>query len=114
MLLHVTCDNGSLMAPTLFVFGDLCVDIVAVPGGPVPQPGEDATLERLDLVCGGAAYNCAVSAARAGARVKLIGLIRDDEFGRMLLERLRTFGVDTSMVRSRAEARTGTVLSIVS
>ena len=101
------------MAPTLFVFGDLCVDIVAVPKS-IPRPGDDATLERLDIVCGGAAYNCAIAAVNDGARVKVIGLTGDDEFGRVLMERLRDSGVDTSLVQLRPKARTGAVLSIAS
>lgn len=101
------------MAATLFVFGDLCVDIVAVPQS-VPQAGEDATLERLDVTCGGAAFNCAIAAAKAGAQVQVIGLVGADEFGAMLIAQLRNAGVDTTLVQCKANARTGTVLSIAS
>jgi sugar/nucleoside kinase (ribokinase family) len=45
---------------------------------------------------GGAVANVAVVAARAGARVTLAGAAGDDEWGRWLLERLRSEGVDAS------------------
>ena len=100
------------MPGILYVFGDLCVDIVAVPRS-IPAPGEEVTLDRLDVVCGGAAFNCAVAAARAGALVKVLALVGEDEFGAMLLRRLRESGVDTSLTRAMP-GRTGTVLSIAS
>lgn len=101
------------MAGTLFVFGDLCVDVVAIPTS-VPPKGGDATLTRLDVVCGGAAFNCAIAAARAGVSVKIIGLVGEDEFGRMLVTRLGEAGVDTTLLQVRPKSRTGTVLSIAS
>ena len=105
--------NGLLISPTLYVFGDLCVDIVALPRS-MPRPGEEATLDRLDIVCGGAAFNCAVAAAKAGApRVKLLGLVGEDEFGTTLVRQLQANGVDTSLVQTHS-GRTGTVLSIAS
>ena len=100
------------MPGILYVFGDLCVDIVAVPRS-IPAPGEEVTLDRLGVVCGGAAFNCAVAAARAGALVKVLALVGEDEFGAMLLRRLRESGVDTSLTRAMP-GRTGTVLSIAS
>lgn len=101
------------MPASLFVFGDLCVDIVAIPQTD-PCKGGDTTLDRLDLTCAGAAYNCSVAAVRAGAPVETIGLAGDDEFGRMILASLRTHGAGTSLVQSRAKARTGTILAIAS
>ena len=99
--------------PKLIVFGDLCVDIVAVPRS-IPEPGGDATLKHLTLVCGGAAHNCAIAAARCGASVEVIGLVGDDEFGRMILSSLRAHSVGTAHIQSRREACTGTVLAMVS
>ncbi|HEY3740680.1 MAG TPA: carbohydrate kinase family protein [Bryobacteraceae bacterium] len=101
------------MPASLFVFGDLCVDIVAIPQTE-PCRGGDTTLNRLDLTCAGAAYNCSVAAARAGAQVEVIGVAGDDEFGRMLLAGLRSNGAGTSLVQSRANTRTGTILAIAS
>jgi ribokinase len=109
----LTRDNQERMAPTLFVFGDLCVDIIAVPRS-MPRIGDDATLDSLDVTCGGAAYNCAIAAAEAGAIVRVIGLVGDDEFGAKLIKSLNEHEVDTSLIQVRHDARTGTVLSIAS
>jgi sugar/nucleoside kinase (ribokinase family) len=101
------------MAPTLFVFGDLCVDVIAVPAS-VPADGGDTRLEQLDVVCGGAAYNCAIAAVKAGATVEAIGITGDDDFGRMLVKSLERHGVQILLVQSRSDARTGTVISMAS
>ena len=87
------------------------MDIVAIPRT-MPSPGDEVTLDRLDIVCGGAAFNCAVAAARAGTLVKALGLVGEDEFGAQLLRELSDHGVDASQVQSRP-GRTGTVVSIV-
>jgi sugar/nucleoside kinase (ribokinase family) len=98
----------------LIVYGDLCVDIVAR-AVRLAGSGEESTLESLEVTPGGAALNCAIAAARAGApKVEVIGMVGEDEFGRLLMERLLEYNVGTSLVRVRGGARTGTVLSLVS
>jgi sugar/nucleoside kinase (ribokinase family) len=95
----------------LICFGDLCVDIVTcIAHG--PAIGHDATIERLTISMAGAAVNCAVAAARHGARVELIGIAGQDVFGDKLIAHLVEAGVGTSHV-ARTASHTGTVISIV-
>jgi len=56
---------------------------------------------------GGDTSNCAVAAARQGARVGYVTQIGADPFGRSLLSLWADEGIDTSTVRQRADAQTG-------
>ena len=56
---------------------------------------------------GGDTANCAVAAARLGARVAYVTRLGDDAFGRMFLDLWRHEGVDASGVGIDADAPTG-------
>ena len=55
---------------------------------------------------GGDTMNCAIAAARQGARVAYITRLGDDEFGRQFLQLWRDEGLDTSGVAIDAQAHT--------
>jgi 2-dehydro-3-deoxygluconokinase len=59
---------------------------------------------------GGDTSNCAIAAARLGARVAYVTRLGDDAFGRMFLELWRREGVDASGIGIDAEAPTGMYL----
>jgi sugar/nucleoside kinase (ribokinase family) len=99
------------MPHRLICYGDLCVDVV-VRVSAVPQAGQDATVDQLEMTAAGAAANCAVAAARSGADVELLGTVGEDAFGGLMLQRLSAAGVGVSHV-SRAAGRSGMVISIV-
>jgi len=56
---------------------------------------------------GGDTSNCAIAAARQGAKVGYVTHIGDDSFGRSFLDLWTREGVDTSTVRSVDDAHTG-------
>jgi 2-dehydro-3-deoxygluconokinase len=56
---------------------------------------------------GGDTSNCAIAAARLGARVAYVTRLGDDAFGRMFLDLWRREGVDASGVGIDADAPTG-------
>ncbi len=62
---------------------------------------------------GGKAANQAVAAARAGARVRLIGSIGDDDAGRKLLAFLRDNWIDIEQVRLNQGQPTGSSVVLV-
>jgi sugar/nucleoside kinase (ribokinase family) len=92
----------------LAVVGDLLEDIV-VRVAAVPAIGTDtpATIERRR---GGSAANVAAAAAMAGARVRFIGCVGDDETGARLAGDLSAAGVD---VRVQRRGHTGAVVVLV-
>lgn len=73
-----------------------------------PKPGETVTAERTTRRPGGKGANQAVAAARAGARVRMIGHIGADPAGARMLEDLRRERVDTHAVVALPGVPTGT------
>jgi ribokinase len=85
-------------SPLVIVFGSLHYDIT-VHGPARPRKGETVTGSSWAPKCGGKGGNQAVSAAKAGARVAMIGAVGDDDFGETLLGNLDLKGVDRRFVR---------------
>ena len=83
------------------VFGSINLDLVArVPR--FAQPGETLAAESFAMHPGGKGANQALAAARAGARVTLVGAVGRDAFAAPALALLHAGGVDLSAVRAVA------------
>ena len=92
----------------LAVVGDLLEDIVVRIGSP-PALGTD-TPAHIVRRRGGSAANVAACAGRAGAPVRFIGRVGEDELGERLVSNLTADGVD---VRVQRHGRTGAVVVLV-
>jgi ribokinase len=80
-------------APTISVVGSLNVDLTfRVPRFPVP--GETLTASQAMIAFGGKGANQAVAAARAGAQVRMIGCLGNDEYGERYRDYLAGEGID--------------------
>ncbi len=91
--------------PSVIVVGSVNVDlVVTVPA--LPSPGETIVGGTFTKTMGGKGANQAAAAARLGARVWLIGLTGDDDFGREARQDLEDRGVDVSSL-GRSPAPTG-------
>lgn len=73
----------------------------------LPRPGETVLADRARRGLGGKGANQAVAAARAGADVRLLGAVGDDDAGRRVLGDLRAAGVDVALVAERTGTDTG-------
>ncbi len=73
-----------------------------------PKPGETLTAQRTTRRAGGKGANQAVAAARAGARVRMIGRVGADPAGERMLADLRREGVDADAVAALSGVATGT------
>ncbi|MGC4999334.1 MULTISPECIES: ribokinase [unclassified Streptomyces] len=95
----------------LLVVGSANADLVV---GVERRPGAGETVLGGDLAVhpGGKGANQAVAAARLGARTALLARVGDDGHGTLLLDSLRSAGVDTSAVL-RGGAPTGVALITV-
>lgn len=82
----------------IIVFGSMNIDIV-MPVDHFPKPGE-TVLCATDYLsrAGGKGANQAVAAARAGAKVAIVGQVGDDSFGRRCTNNLKNQGIWTSGV----------------
>lgn len=101
-------------APRVTVIGDLLLDgwwsgTIGRIAREAPAPVVD--LDAREHAAGGAA-NTAVNLAALGARVSAVGLVGDDEPGRLLREEMAAAGVDVSRVRVVAGARTTTKVRV--
>ena len=83
----------------LAVFGSANMDLVAYV---VERPGrgETVTGREFRTVPGGKGANQAIAAARAGADVRFIGAVGDDDFGPRLRATLAEAGADVSRLRA--------------
>ena len=84
----------------VLVVGDLVADRFVY--GEISRVSREAPVlilrhERTETVPGGAA-NCAANLATLGARTALVGIVGEDEAGRVLLTQLGAAGVDCSRV----------------
>ncbi len=98
--------------PTVLVVGSINADLV-IHAERLPARGETVAGGRLERAGGGKGANQAVAAARAGARVALVGAVGDDELGAEALDDLRAEGVDVGAVRRLAGVATGVALIVV-
>lgn len=105
--------TGELSAqPTVVVVGAINVDLV-VAAPRLPRPGETVVGGGLERHGGGKGANAAVAAARAGARVRLIGAVGADDDGARTLDQLQEEGVDVTGVAVLEREATGVALIVV-
>lgn len=100
------------MTGNVVVVGAINVDFV-VAADRLPRPGETVVGEGMRRYGGGKGANAAVAAARAGATVRLIGAVGDDDTGRSALEELRAEGIDVDGVAVLDGEPTGVALIVV-
>ncbi|MGZ3184943.1 MAG: ribokinase [Telluria sp.] len=94
------------MTPRITVVGSINMDLVFRTAR-MPARGETMIGEGFHLVPGGKGANQAVAAARQGARVRLIGAVGTDAFGRDGVAALAAEGIDVSAVSSVTTAPSG-------
>ena len=104
--------RGGRMGGRVVVVGAVNVDFV-VAADRLPGPGETVVGPRVERFGGGKGANAAVAAARAGADVRLIGAVGDDDTGRAALDELRADGVRVDGVAVLDGVPTGVALIVV-
>ena len=100
------------MPGSVCVIGSINVDLV-VTADRLPQPGETVLGGRFATHDGGKGANQAVAAARAGARVAMVGAIGHDEHGQRARAALAGEGIDLEGVREIEGESTGIAIIAV-
>ena len=100
------------MSASITVAGSLNMDFV-VQVERLPQPGETVLGGGFVTLPGGKGANQAYAAGRLGGRVRMLGRVGDDVFGRQLIESLGRARVDTSAVRVSEASPSGVALIFV-
>lgn len=98
--------------PVVLVVGAVNVDMV-VTAPRLPGPGETVVGPGVERYGGGKGANAAVAAARAGARVRYVGAVGDDDLGRGALAELRAEGIVVDDVTVYDRTPTGVALIVV-
>src|SRR5689334_11263704 len=97
------------------IFGLIVADLVASPMDlrHPPAPGGLHVLNTLELTTGGNACNVATAMAKLGMCVATAGLIGKDVLGAAIIDRLKTFGIDTSSIFTTDKAQTSATVVAV-
>jgi ribokinase len=82
---------------TILVVGSINLDLVSTVDR-MPAPGETILSQDFATIPGGKGANQAVTAARLGAPVRMIGRVGTDSFGEVLRNALIVEGIDTALV----------------
>jgi ribokinase len=93
------------------VFGSINVDLVCRVRK-APMPGETVLGSDYALIPGGKGANQALAAARAGAPVRMVGAVGDDDIGKVALTELGPAGVELASVAER-QGTTGVAIITV-
>jgi ribokinase len=100
------------MSAPITVVGSLNMDFV-VQVERLPRPGETVLGGGFATIPGGKGANQAVAAGRLGGRVRMVGRVGEDVFGRQLRENLAAAGVDAECVLATAGTPSGVALIFV-
>ncbi|MFT4216160.1 MAG: ribokinase [Micropruina sp.] len=96
----------------VLVVGSLNADLV-VRTARLPRPGETVTGSDLVIVPGGKSSNQAAAVGKLGGDVAMLGCVGQDGNGAMLLDSLKSSGVDVSQVRVLDGVATGSAMIAV-
>lgn len=91
----------------IYVIGSMSVDLV-VQSNRLPAKGETILGDSFFMTEGGKGANQAVSAARLGADVYLVGCVGDDNFGEMIVSNLKANNVKVGYVETIDTCASGT------
>jgi ribokinase len=94
------------------VVGSLSRDLV-VKAPRLPVRGETIRGTDFGMFVGGKGNNQALAASRAGAKVSMVGLVGDDDFGTTIIDTLVRTGVDAKRVIRDPEVGSGIAIIVV-
>ena len=100
------------MTARITIVGSLNMDLV-IQSPHIPQPGETIIGSNFQTIPGGKGANQAVAAARLGGQVYMVGRVGEDAFADVLVDNLKSSGVDTGFVQRDSNSPTGVALIVV-
>lgn len=100
------------LSPNIVVCGSINMDLV-VRCASLPLIGQTIAADSASEVCGGKGANQAVSAAKAGGRVRMIGRVGSDAFADRLTANLIQHGVNAEAVQRTENCTSGLAIVAV-
>ncbi len=93
--------------------GNIVLDILVRPVEALPEWGATRWVDNIEQHLGGNGAITAFTLGKLGAPVQLAGAVGDDAFGRYLLERLGSAGVDLEQVCVAPGSQTATTVGLI-
>lgn len=97
----------------IYIVGSLNMDL-SIESPYIPAEGETVAGGGFMINPGGKGANQAYACARLGGKVKMLGAVGQDDFGKTLIESLASAGVDVSYIKRTKAASTGVAVITVS
>lgn len=99
----------SITRNPIFVIGSINTDMVAMTKN-LPAPGETVMGGEFMMTAGGKGANQAVSAARLGGEVTMVGRLGEDVFGDQSIKRLKHENINCDFIGRDSKAASGVAL----
>lgn len=96
----------SAKAPNIVALGGINMGLIST-ASRLPLPGETLRGDRFYTAPGGKGATQAVASARLDGIVKMVGRVGNDAFGPILLDALRSYGIDVSGVTQDPDYASG-------
>ncbi len=97
----------------IFCVGNAVADVLARPVDSLAQSGTSQSIEDVALSAGGNCVNAAIALARLGVPVRIAAAIGDDNFGRLMRDRIKAEGIDDSGLVTFNGAKTSTSIVLI-
>ncbi|MDB5056359.1 MAG: ribokinase [Bacilli bacterium] len=97
---------------TVYVVGELNVDMIVTGADVVPEWNREKLVDSFDLVLGSSSAITACALAGLGMDVRFVSVVGTDDFGDFCIEQLKQRGVNTKGVKQDSSMKTGVTLSL--
>lgn len=94
--------------------GIVVADVLGKPVDSIPEKGKLGLVEKMSLQIGGCAANFVIDLARLGVESTISGKIGDDNFGKFILDTLKSENVDTSGIKIDKNVSTSASMVLIS
>jgi sugar/nucleoside kinase (ribokinase family) len=91
----------------VIVVGELNVDIILNKLSSLPEVGKEKIAEEMSVVLGSSSAILASNLSTLGTKVGFIGKVGNDSFGELVINALKSKGVDTSLISVSQNSNTG-------
>jgi sugar/nucleoside kinase (ribokinase family) len=105
-------NSTNVSEKSVFVAGNIVVDIIGKPIDRLPERGRLLLIDTLETHVGGNGPNVAAALARLGTPVAVSGRVGEDPYGRFVVSSLAEAGVDVGQIR-RGPGVTGVTIVAV-
>ena len=96
----------------IYILGSLNTDLV-IGCDSLPKKGETIRGNNFHTAIGGKGLNQAISAAKLGGDIKMLGAVGNDSFGKDLVAKLEEYNVDTSNIKLIDNISSGTAVILL-